>query len=102
MVIVEEPEFTAVQILAISPEQIVLHRGVQLSEVTETVVSLTYKFATLFCTVKVAEQWRFNLGLGQVGHGPPTQATDRTTSNSCIPWLVAYPPNQMPCMHFFL
>jgi hypothetical protein len=53
MVIVEEPEFAAVQITAISPEQIVLHRGVQLSEVKKTVVSLTYKFATLFCNIVV-------------------------------------------------
>jgi hypothetical protein len=56
MVIVEKPEFTAVQITAISPEQIVLHRGVQLSEATKTVVSLTYEFATLFCSIVVVTE----------------------------------------------
>jgi 3-keto-L-gulonate-6-phosphate decarboxylase len=56
MVTVEEPEFAAVQITAISPEQIVLHRGVQHSEVAKTVVSLTYKFATLFCNIVVVTE----------------------------------------------
>jgi hypothetical protein len=56
MVIVEEPEFAAVQVTAISPEQIVLHRGVQFSKVTKTVVSLTYKFATLFCNIVVVAE----------------------------------------------